>query len=185
MRKSRTSRRRKPLSLLLCASPAHATPLREQPSGRGKVIDNKQPERHRRDLEHPHQKKRHHHQRLENRHQGLEYYTTRSWGVLVMSYTCYSPWDVHSSTCGWGHTGCTASRDRQYKTQFKSRRYLRQHARDRSIGNKPPTTCVESTYTERGPFWISEDKNRVIKIPNDILRCILFMDQHRLESPEP
>ena len=34
-------------------------------------------------------------------------------------------------------TGCTASRDRQYKTQSKSRGYLRQHARNRSIRNKP------------------------------------------------
>ena len=70
---------------------------------------------------------------------------------------------------GWGRTGCTASRDRQYKTQSKSREYLRQHARDRSIG-EPPTTCVEFC-TERDTFRISEEEDQVIKIPNDILRC--------------
>ena len=36
---------------------------------------------------------------------------------------------------GWGLTGCTASRNRQCKTQSKSRGYLRNHACD-SIGDK-------------------------------------------------
>ena len=38
-------------------------------------------------------------------------------------------------------------------------------------GTTPPTTCVNFTCTERDPFRISEEENRVIKIPNDILRC--------------
>ena len=36
---------------------------------------------------------------------------------------------------------------------------------------KPPTTCVSFTYTERNPFWILDEENRVIKIPYDTLRC--------------
>ena len=38
-------------------------------------------------------------------------------------------------------------------------------------GTTPPTTCVNFTCTERDLFRISEEENRVIKIPNDILRC--------------
>ena len=37
-------------------------------------------------------------------------------------------------------------------------------------GTTQPTTCVNFTCTERDPFRISEEENRVIKIPNDILR---------------
>ena len=33
-----------------------------------------------------------------------------------------------------------------------------------------PTDCVEFTYAERDPFRITEEENRVIKIPNDHLR---------------
>ena len=39
---------------------------------------------------------------------------------------------------------------------------------------KPPTTCVAFTYAERDSFRISEDKNRVIKTPNDAPRCHPF-----------
>ena len=46
----------------------------------------------------------------------------------------------------------------------------------RASGTKPPTTCVEFTYTERHPFRIPEEKNRAIKIPNDIRRL------HRLHG---
>ena len=35
----------------------------------------------------------------------------------------------------------------------------------------PPTTCVNFTYTNSSPLRISEEENRVIQIPNDILRC--------------
>ena len=38
-------------------------------------------------------------------------------------------------------------------------------------GTTPPTTCVNFTCTERDPFRISEEENRVVKIPNDILTC--------------
>ena len=98
--------------------------------------------------------------------------TARSWGVLVRSYTRYFARGCTFYYRWGGCTGCTAPRDRQYKTQSKSRGYLLQHARDRSaLETKPSTTCVEFTYTERDPFRISEEENRVIKTPNDILRC--------------
>ena len=42
-----------------------------------------------------------------------------------------------------------------------------------------PRVCVNFTCTERNPFRISEGENRVIKIPNDILRCHLL---HRSAS---
>ena len=35
-------------------------------------------------------------------------------------------------------------------------------------GTNFPTACVEFTYAERDPFRISEEKNRAVKIPNDI-----------------
>ena len=41
----------------------------------------------------------------------------------------------------------------------------------RASGTTPPTTCMNFTFTERHPFRISEVQNRVIIIPNDILRC--------------
>ena len=56
---------------------------------------------------------------------------------FVRSYTCYFA-RGRTFYNGWGRTGCTASRDRQYKTQSESRGYLRQRARDRSIRDKPP-----------------------------------------------
>ena len=37
-------------------------------------------------------------------------------------------------------------------------------------GTTPPTTCVNFTCTERDPFRISEEENRVTKVSNDILR---------------
>ena len=38
-------------------------------------------------------------------------------------------------------------------------------------GTTPSTTCANFTCTERDPFRISEEENRVIKIPKYILKC--------------
>ena len=119
----------------MCANPGHATLLRQQPSGRGKVIDNSRSVidgswsiliRRRgvvitRDWRHV-----------------IKSWSTnvRSWSVLDRNYTCYYA-RGRTFYYNWGRTGCTASRDRQYKTQSKSRGYLRQHARNRSVGDKP------------------------------------------------
>ena len=130
------------------ASPGHATLPREQPSGRGKVIDNSRSV-------------------IDGSWSILirsisviiiRYWrivikggstTARSWGVLVRSYTCYFA-RGRTFCYSWGRTGCTASQDRQYNTQSKSRGYLRQHARQNSIGGNPPDhVCGVHLHRER------------------------------------
>ena len=71
MRKSRTSRLRRPLSLRRSPFVSYSRSCYTTTT----TSHRQQTERHRRELKHPYQKKkRHHHQRLEHRHQGLEHY---------------------------------------------------------------------------------------------------------------
>ena len=48
--------------------------------------------------------------------------------------------------------------------------FVNTHATETS-GTKSPTTCVEFNCAKRDPSRISEEENRVIRFPNDILRC--------------
>ena len=130
------------------ASPGHATLLREQPSGRGKVIDNS-----RSVIDGSWSVLIRKRSVIMTRYWRIVIKgwstTARSRGVLDRSYTCYFA-RGRTFYYGWDRTGCTASRDRQYKTQSKSRGYLRQHARNRSIGDKPTDRlCRAHPHRER------------------------------------
>ena len=81
-----------------------------------------------------------------------------------------SPGDAHSATAGAApdvphHKTASTTPNPRVEDTFDST-----HVKTAS-GAIPPTTCVEFTYTERDPFRISQEEKRVIKIPNDILRC--------------
>ena len=64
-------------------------------------------------------------------------------------------------------------------------RNLRQTHATKASRAKPPITCEEFSCTEKDPCRVSDEKNRVIEIPKDILDAIHFTDQHRLKSPKP
>ena len=81
-----------------------------------------------------------------------------------------TPGDAHSTTTGAApdvphHKSASTRPNPRVKDTFDNT-----HATEAS-GTTPPTTCVNFTCTERGPFRISEEENRAIKIPIDILRC--------------
>ena len=140
----------------MCSSPGHATLLREQPSGRGKVIDNSRSVidgswsiliRRRRVITRD--------WRIVIKGWST---TARSWSVLDRNYTCYYS-RGRTFYYNWGRTGCTASRDRQYKTQSKNRGYLRQHARNRCIGDNPTNHVGEfHLHRERPVSDLGEGK---------------------------
>ena len=78
--------------------------------------------------------------------------------------------DAHSTTAGAApdvphHEAASTRPNPRVEDAFDNT-----HATEAS-GTKPPTTCVEFTYTGRDPFRILEEENRVIEIPNDILTC--------------
>ena len=92
-------------------------------------------------------------------------------GVSLAGITpAITPGEAHSTTAGGApdvphhETASTRPHPRVEDT------FDNMHATE-ALGTKPPTSCVEFTYPERDPFRISEGDNRVIQIPNDILRC--------------
>ena len=71
--------------------------------------------------------------------------TARSWKLLTRNHTFHFTWGrncffVRGRTFSFnsGRAGCNASRDHQYEIQSKRRRNFRQHARQGSIGGRPP-----------------------------------------------
>ena len=152
----------------MCASPGHATLLREQPSGRGKVMDNSRSV-------------------IDGSWSILiirRVIITRDWrivikggralpqdvGVSLAGITpAITPGDAHSTTTGAApdvphHETASTRPNPRVEDTFDNA-----HATGAS-GTTPPTTCVNFTCTERDPLRISEEENRVIQIPNDILR---------------
>ena len=91
-------------------------------------------------------------------------------GVSLSGVTpAISPGDAHSTTAGAApdvphHETVSTRPNPRVEDTFDNT-----HATEASE-TKQPTTCVEFTHAERDPFRISEEENRVIKIPNDILR---------------
>ena len=90
--------------------------------------------------------------------------------ALVQVMLHYSPVDAHSTTAG-------AAPDVPHHETARTRPNPRvegtfdnTHATE-SSGTTPPTACEEFTYAEGDPFRISKGENRVIKIPDGILRC--------------
>ena len=89
-----------------------------------------------------------------------------------------TPGDAHFTTAGAApdvphHETSSTRPNPRVEDTFDST-----HAAEPS-GTNPPTTCVEFFCTERDPFRISEEENRVIKIPNDMLR-----QRHRVSRLE-
>ena len=96
---------------------------------------------------------------------------TQDVGVSLTGITpAITPGDAHSTTAGAApdvphHETASTRPNPRVEDTFDNT-----HAIGAS-GTTPPTTCVNFTCAERDPFRISEEENRVIKIPNDILRC--------------
>eukprot|EP00904_Undaria_pinnatifida_P012041 jgi/Undpi1/7968/HiC_scaffold_24.g10440.m1 len=92
-------------------------------------------------------------------------------GVSLSGVTpAISPGDAHSTTAGAVPDVPHHETARTRPNQGVDDTFDNTHATGAS-GTNLSTACVEFTYTERDPFRISEEENRVIEIPNDILRC--------------
>ena len=91
-------------------------------------------------------------------------------GVSLSGVTpAISPGDAHSTTSGAvpnvpHHETASTRPNPRVEDTFDNTRATK------ASWTKPPITCVGFTYAERDPFRTSEEENRVIKIPNDILR---------------
>lgn len=70
----------------------------------------------------------------------------------------------------------------------------------RSLREHTPAKCVDFAHTDRGSFILykvftyatsntddkrfSEEDNRMIRLPNEVPRCHLVPEHHRLRSPD-